>query len=104
MPHVVSIVVLALSLAPQPGVATKTVPNTLTPAEQAAGWQLLFDGRSLDAWRGYRRDTLPEAGWRTLEPLLAHDGLSKQVLLNDNNYIAMTVPLTRPRVPPTSCM
>ena len=38
--------------------------------------------------------TLPEAGWRTLEPLLAHDGLSKQVLLNDNNYIAVTVPLS----------
>lgn len=25
--------------------------NTLTPTEQAAGWQLLFDGRSLDGWR-----------------------------------------------------
>ena len=38
--------------------------------------------------------TLPPAGWPTLEPLLAHDGLSKQVLLNDNNYIAITVPLS----------
>lgn len=26
-------------------------PNTLDAAEQAAGWQLLFDGRSLDGWR-----------------------------------------------------
>jgi len=25
-------------------------PNTLTPEEQAAGWQLLFDGKSLDGW------------------------------------------------------
>lgn len=25
--------------------------NTLTLTEQAAGWQLLFDGRSLDGWR-----------------------------------------------------
>jgi signal transduction histidine kinase len=38
--------------------------------------------------------TLPSSGWPTLEPLLAHDGLSRQVLLDDNNYIAVTVPLS----------
>ena len=37
---------------------------------------------------------MPASGWRTLEPLLAHDGLSKQVLLDNNNYIAVTVPLS----------
>jgi len=26
-------------------------PNTLTPAESAAGWHLLFDGKSLDGWQ-----------------------------------------------------
>ena len=30
---------------------THDTPNTLSPAEQAAGWQLLFDGRSLEGWR-----------------------------------------------------
>jgi hypothetical protein len=30
---------------------TNDLPNTLTAAEQAAGWQLLFDGRSLEGWR-----------------------------------------------------
>jgi hypothetical protein len=44
-------------------VATDPAQNTLTAAEKAAGWQLLFDGRTLDAWRGYRRDALPETGW-----------------------------------------
>ena len=58
-----AVVVLALSLAPQPAVGSKSAPNTLTAAEQAAGWQLLFDGTSLDAWRGYKRETLPESGW-----------------------------------------
>lgn len=38
--------------------------------------------------------TLPPSEWRTLEPLLAHDGLSQQVLLDENNYIAVTVPLS----------
>lgn len=40
---------LATACAANPG-ATMS-PNTLSPAEQAAGWQLLFDGRSLDGWR-----------------------------------------------------
>jgi hypothetical protein len=59
-----SIVVVALSLALQAAVGPKSAPNTLTAAEAAAGWTLLFDGRTLDAWRGYRRETLPDAGWQ----------------------------------------
>jgi signal transduction histidine kinase len=38
--------------------------------------------------------TLPPSSWKTLASLLAHDGLSKQVLLDDNNYIAITVPMS----------
>ena len=63
MQQFIPAVVLAVSLVPQPAGGSKPVPNTLTAAEQAAGWQLLFDGTSLDAWRGYRRETLPESGW-----------------------------------------
>ena len=37
-------------------------PNTLTAAERAAGWQLLFDGQSLDGWRGYNQEGIP-VGW-----------------------------------------
>ncbi|MBL0939362.1 MAG: DUF1080 domain-containing protein [Gemmatimonadaceae bacterium] len=33
--------------------------NTLTTAEQKAGWRLLFDGKSMDAWRGYQQETMP---------------------------------------------
>jgi hypothetical protein len=38
------------------------VANTLTPSEAADGWRLLFDGRSIDQWRGYKQTTVP-AGW-----------------------------------------
>ncbi len=38
-------------------------PNTLTPAETAAGWRLLFDGRTLAGWRGLGYDTVPTAHW-----------------------------------------
>ena len=38
--------------------------NTLTAAEKADGWRLLFDGSSTTGWRGYRKPALPEnTGW-----------------------------------------
>ncbi len=40
-----------------------TALNTLTEAERAEGWRLLFDGRTLDGWRGIGRDSIPEAHW-----------------------------------------
>ncbi len=39
-------------------------PNTLTPAESAAGWKLLFDGKTTEHWRGYRKAGFPEKGWK----------------------------------------
>src|SRR4051794_41783588 len=34
-------------------------PNALTDDERKAGWKLLFDGKSADAWRAYRGKGLP---------------------------------------------
>ncbi len=50
----------APAAAPAPGDA----PNTLSAAERAAGWRLLFDGRSFAGWRGLGRDTVPTAHWQ----------------------------------------
>ena len=36
--------------------------NTLTAAEKAAGWQLLFDGKTIDKWRGNNGTGVP-ANW-----------------------------------------
>ena len=32
--------------------------NTLTEAEKADGWQLLFDGQTLEGWKDYNGETL----------------------------------------------
>jgi TPR repeat protein len=37
--------------APKTGQAAASVPNTLTAEERAAGWKLLFDGRTLEGWQ-----------------------------------------------------
>jgi len=39
------------------------VHNVLSAEEQAAGWELLFDGVSTAGWRGYGRDDFPTGGW-----------------------------------------
>ena len=40
-----------------------TPPNALTAEERAAGWVLLFDGRTLDGWRGLGSSAVPKAHW-----------------------------------------
>jgi hypothetical protein len=36
--------------------------NQLTKEESSAGWKLLFDGKTLNGWRGFHSDKTP-AGW-----------------------------------------
>jgi hypothetical protein len=42
------------------------VPNQLTADERAAGWRLLFDGKTLSGWRGLGYDSVPRAHWRVV--------------------------------------
>lgn len=44
-------------------------PNELTAEEQAAGWILLFDGRTSNGWRGYNKSEFP-SGWDISENAL----------------------------------
>lgn len=53
---------LAASAAAQkPAAAGKKAVNALTAAEKAAGWQLLFDGKTTTAWHTYGKDKV--VGW-----------------------------------------
>lgn len=53
--------------------STPAPTNTLTAAEQRDGWRLLFDGRTLDGWRGYRQATAP-AGWQVVDGAITRVG------------------------------
>lgn len=44
----------------------QSAPNTLTPTERAAGWKLLFDGKSIAQWRGFKVKGVP-AGWQVVD-------------------------------------
>ncbi len=43
--------------------------NTLTAEEKTAGWKLLFDGKTTDGWKGYKKDK-PGAGWQVVDGVL----------------------------------
>jgi hypothetical protein len=54
------------------GSAMSAEPNSLTPEEKAAGWRLLFDGKTLDGWRGFKTEA-PDAGWHVKDGALGPD-------------------------------
>ncbi len=69
---------LALALATAPAAlvaqdhsqhAGHAMHNVLTDAELAAGWQLLFDGKTTTGWRAYGADTMSTA-WTVEEGVL----------------------------------
>jgi hypothetical protein len=43
--------------------------NTLSEEEKAAGWQLLFDGQSLNGWRNFKRQDI-RPGWQVKDGAL----------------------------------
>ena len=63
-------IVAASSVAQTAGQKADSAANTLTAAEKTAGWTLLFDGHTVDAWRGYKRPDATESRWKVEEGLL----------------------------------
>jgi Domain of Unknown Function (DUF1080) len=47
--------------------------DELSSAEKADGWKLLFDGKTTEGWRGYKKPAFPEKGWAV------EDGCLKKV-------------------------
>src|SRR3989442_3105585 len=60
--------VLVLLPTVAPAISAES-PNPLTPAERAAGWRLLFDGKTTAGWRGFKMDSLP-SGWQVVNGAL----------------------------------
>lgn len=69
MPSVRGLCLLLFVTSPLLGQARSDLapPNQLTPAERAAGWRLLFDGRTLHGWRGLGRDSVPTVHWTVVD-------------------------------------
>ncbi len=73
---------LLISLALAPASWVQSGMNTLTQAERAAGWRLLFDGQTTDAWRGYHVDSLP-SGWKAVDGALTRVAEGGDIITKD---------------------
>ena len=67
---------LALAATATAGAADTNTqpPNTLTAAEKAAGWQLLWDGKTTKGWRSARGDAFPKESWSIKDGVLIVTG------------------------------
>ncbi len=50
--------------------APSQTPNTLSVEEARDGWQLLWNGKNTEGWRGAKLQAFPEKGWRIEDGLL----------------------------------
>ncbi len=55
------------------GAIVNTQTPMLTAEEKAAGWKLLFDGKSLAGWRSYKTEAAP-TGWTAADGVLTRTG------------------------------
>ena len=63
-------------------------PNTLTKAEKADGWVLLFNGENLDGWRDYNGDSLTN-GWKVVDGCIQASGKGADAcgyIVTDKSY------------------
>jgi hypothetical protein len=74
--------VAALAMAAAPALAAD---NTLTPAEQAAGWKLLFDGKSTAGWKGFKT-AAPDAGWTVKDGVIGPDPKTSKDLVSKESF------------------
>jgi hypothetical protein len=61
---------------------TIAVVNRLTRQEEAAGWRLLFDGRTLGSWRGFRMEDVPP-GWKVVDGTITRVGSGADLITRD---------------------
>ena len=71
-----------LLVASRPAAAQDGQQNTLTAAEKAAGWRLLFDGKTTAGWRAYNADTMP-SGWQVVDGILTRVSRAADIITKD---------------------
>jgi hypothetical protein len=65
-----------------------TKPNELTAAEKAAGWRLLFDGKTLNGWHGLGYATTPPGLWLVENGAIKHADKGKAPVQADGQPLS----------------
>lgn len=59
--------------------------NQLTDAEKAAGWKLLFDGKTTTGWRNFRKQDISQ-GWQVIDGALCRVAKSAGDIITTEQY------------------
>uniref|UniRef100_UPI002610D65E 3-keto-disaccharide hydrolase n=1 Tax=uncultured Gimesia sp. TaxID=1678688 RepID=UPI002610D65E len=59
--------------------------NRLSTAEQRSGWKLLFDGKTTNAWRNFKKDSVSE-GWTIKDGILSRSGKGAGDIITKDQY------------------
>ena len=78
------VVTALLALAADPA-SSETIPNQLTHAEKLGGWQRLFDGKTPDGWRNYRKSGIHD-GWQVRDGALMRVGKGAGDIVTDQRF------------------
>lgn len=76
---------VAFACASSTGSKSAKADNTLSKAEKAAGWVLLFDGSSMEHWRGFKKDNVP-AAWQIEDGAIVLAGKGGGDIITKNQY------------------
>ncbi len=87
----VALITAALMAADSSSFAGGT-PNQLSEAESRSGWKLLFDGKSTDGWRNYRKDSIGE-GWEISEGALSRTKSGAGDIISKDQFEAFELQL-----------
>lgn len=63
----------------------ETQPNQLTQPEELSGWTSLFDGKSTDHWRNYKKDSISD-GWKIEDGVLVRSGKGAGDIVSKEKY------------------
>jgi len=77
--------IFTLSLTVFFGLMLATSPadeNTLNDDEKAAGFKLLFDGKTTDGWRNFKKDAVSD-GWQVIDGALTMVGKGGDIITKD---------------------
>src|ERR1041385_8458937 len=73
-------------------IAADAPPNTLTDAEKAAGWKLLFDGKTTNGWRNYKKPDIAP-GWKVEDGALVRGTQAAGDIITTDQYAAFELSL-----------
>jgi hypothetical protein len=76
----VALALLASAAMAQPG------PNSLSAAEKATGWKLLFDGKTTAGWRAFRAGATAETGWTARDGALSPGSKTSKDIITDASF------------------